>query len=65
VKSFQSRAAQGGMSEATKQIGRYSAWILMSGVLVLMAWKCGEGYQEYRSASRAVDSLAACKTSAD
>jgi hypothetical protein len=49
-----------------KQIGRYGAWIVLSGSLVLMAWKCAEGYREYRSASHAIDSLAAaCKISGD
>jgi hypothetical protein len=50
----------------TKQIARYGAWIALSGCLVLMAWKCGEGYREYRSAGRAIDSLAAaCKISGE
>jgi hypothetical protein len=50
----------------TKRIGRYGAWIVLSGSLVLMAWKCGEEYGEYCVASRAIDSLAAaCKSSAD
>jgi hypothetical protein len=49
-----------------KQIGRYGAWMVLSGFLVLMAWKCGEGYREYRLASRAGDSLAAaCKISGE
>jgi hypothetical protein len=49
-----------------KRIGRIGARIVLSGMLVLMAWKCGEGYQEYRSASRVVDSLAAaCKISGE
>jgi hypothetical protein len=50
----------------TKQISRYGAWIVLSRSLMLVAWKCGEGYREYRSASRAIDSVAAaCKISGE
>jgi hypothetical protein len=50
----------------TKQIGRYAGRILLTGLLALMVWQCGQAYKEYRSASHAVDSLAsACETSAD
>ena len=42
------------------------AWILVSGALTLTAWKCEQGYTEYRSISNAIDSLAAaCKTAGE
>ena len=42
----------------TKQTGKYTSWILLSGFLMLMGWKCGQGYREYRSLSEGFDSLA-------
>jgi hypothetical protein len=48
----------------TKQTGRYTSWNLLSGFLVLMAWKCEQGYREYRALSEGFDSLAsACNAS--
>jgi hypothetical protein len=33
----------------TKQTSKYTSWILLSGFLMLMAWKCEQRYREYRS----------------
>jgi hypothetical protein len=48
----------------TKYIGKYTSWIVLSVFLMLMAWKCEQGYREYRSLSDGFDSLAsACDAS--
>jgi hypothetical protein len=41
----------------TKQTGKYTSWILLSGFLMLMAWKCAQGYREYSSLSEGFDSV--------
>jgi hypothetical protein len=53
------------MSE-TKQTGKYTSWILPGGFLIVMGWKCGQSYKEYRSLSNGFDTLAsACSASDD
>jgi hypothetical protein len=48
----------------TKQTGKYTRWILLGGFLIVMGWKCGQGYKEYRSLSNGFDTLAsACNAS--